>query len=274
MNAGRMEPYYDAGGVTIYHGSCIDVLPALEAVDHVITDPPYSEHVHSKSRAGSRPITGSVEARSVSSRANFSRVKEFGFAALDRGTLRACAREFGRLARRWSLVFSDVESSHIWRAALVRGGLEYVRTGAWVKVNGAPQFTGDRPAVAFEAITIVHPPGRKRWNGGGSHALWEHPIVLNRSRNDPRLHTTQKPEPLMRDLVLQFTDIGDLILDAFGGSGTTAEAAKRAGRRCILIERDEKYCEVSARRLEGVEVDERYTHGAAGLRGKQSALGF
>jgi DNA modification methylase len=267
-----MTPYYDSGGVTIYHGSCLDALPALEVVDHVITDPPYSEHVHTKSRAGARAITGSVAGGSMTAPANFARVKTFGFEAIDRSTMRACAREFARLARRWSLVFSDVESSHRWRAALVRGGSEYVRTGAWVKEGGTPQFTGDRPAVAFEAITITHKPGRKRWNGGGRHALWSHPIVLNRTRSDPRLHETQKPEPLMRDLILQFTDLGDLVLDAFAGSGTTAAAAKRAGRRCILIESQERYCEISARRCEAVAVDERYAQGSVKLRGKQAAL--
>lgn len=112
-----------------------------------------------------------------------------------------------------------------------------------------PQFTGDRPATGFEAITICHPKGKKRWNGGGSHAVWSYPIVLNRSGNDPRLHTTQKPEPLMVELVRLFSDPGETILDAFMGSGTTLAAAKRLGRKAIGIEREEKYCEIAAKRL-------------------------
>lgn len=248
-----MTPYYEQSGVTIYHGDCLAVLPWLlecGTVEHVITDPPYSQYVHSKSRQGSRPLTGSIAGGTLSSPSNFCREKEFGFAAIDEPTRHTVAGAFARIATRWSLVFSDVESTNLWRDDLVEAGLDYVRTGAWVKIGATPQFTGDRPAVGFEAITICHPKGRKRWNGRGKHALWSFPIVLNRSGTDPRLHTTQKPEPLMRELVRLFTDINETILDPFMGSGTTLAAAKRLGRRAIGIELEEKYCEIAAQRLQ------------------------
>lgn len=243
-----MTPYYQDEAVTLYCGDCREVLPALPQVDHVITDPPYSEHVHGKSRRGgcdAPALTGSGKM----ARASFSRVADFGFAALDESTRTICASAFGLLSRRWVLVFSDVESCSDWRADLIAAGLDYCRTGAWVKIGATPQFTGDRPAVAFEAITICHPKGRKRWNGGGRHALWSHPIVLNRGGNDPRVHTTQKPEPLMRDLVCDFTDAGETILDPFAGSGTTLVAAKRLGRKAIGIELSTDYCDVIVQRL-------------------------
>ncbi|MBE3134532.1 MAG: site-specific DNA-methyltransferase, partial [Acidobacteria bacterium] len=133
---------------------------------------------------------------------------------------------------------------------LTSAGLDYVRTGAWIKVGSTPQFSGDRPATGFEAITIAHQPGRKRWNGGGSHAVWSVPIVLVRGKTKERFHPTQKPQGLMQLLVGQFTDPGDTILDPFSGSGTTLIAARMLERRAIGIELDERHCESVAKRLE------------------------
>jgi len=47
-----MKPYYEHSGVVIYHGDCRDVLETLTAVDHMMTDPPYSEHTHAKQWIG------------------------------------------------------------------------------------------------------------------------------------------------------------------------------------------------------------------------------
>lgn len=244
-----MTPYYEDDLVTLYHGRCEDVLPTLEAVDHVITDPPYSEHVHGNARSSRMQ---SANDRGGRYGADTRRNVDLGFDHLTPELREVCAREFARLARRWVLVFSDVESPHLWRDDLVSAGLDYVRTGFWHKVGCTPQFSGDRPATAVEAITICHPKGRKRWNGGGSHAFWSVPIVLDRGKGgEKRVHTTQKPESLMRALVDQFTDPGDVILDAFGGSATTAVAARYLGRKTILIEESEARAEVAAERLSG-----------------------
>lgn len=258
-----MKPYYeDSSGIALYHARLEDVLTSLDCVDVIETDPPYSDYVHSKSRRGgaSAPqLDGS--GRNVA--CSFAREKEFGFTSLDPELRRFCAKEFARLVRRWVLTFSDVESCHLWRDDLVSEGLEYVRTGAWIKLGATPQFTGDRPAAGFETITIAHPKGRKHWNGGGRHAIWrgaeepdlvyEVPIVLNRSHSEPRLHTTQKPLELMLDLVGDFSDEGETILDCFLGSGTTLVAAKKLGRKGIGIEMDEAYCEATANRLRATE---------------------
>jgi site-specific DNA-methyltransferase (adenine-specific) len=243
-----MKPYYEQSGVTIYHGDCREVLPQIKSCDHFISDPPYSDWVHAKIRRGG---TVRPERHKPTGRAVISTSAVLGFDALDDATRQQIGQWCATSVSRWTLVFSDCESAHLWRAALCDcdGGLEYVRTGAWVKLGATPQFTGDRPASGYESITIAHRKGRKRWNGGGTHAVWSVPVV-NAGASDPRLHTTQKPEALMLSLVQLFTDRDELIVDAFMGSGTTLAAAKRLSRRCIGIERDEEYCEIAATRLQ------------------------
>jgi adenine-specific DNA-methyltransferase len=62
-------------------------------------------------------------------------------------------------------------------------------------------------------------------------------------------HPTPKPEDLIRFMVRISCRPGGVILDPFAGSGTTGRAAKDIGRRAVLIEREERYCEIAARRL-------------------------
>jgi len=247
--------FFSEDGITIFHGECIEILRGLDAVElrtvcpaiHVITDPPYSEHVHSKSRRGGEDLLLTGQGRRT--RAGISRVRDLGFESLSSELRRACAAQFAELSDRWVLVFCDLESAHLWREDLERAELEHVRIGIWRKLNATPQFTGDRPATACEAIEIAHAPGRKRWNGGGKHGIWEHSIAINRDGSSPRHHTTEKPVALMRDLIRDFTDPGDLILDPFMGSGTTLVAARDMGRRAIGIEQSLEYCETAKRRL-------------------------
>lgn len=238
----KPKPIYTDDWVTLYRGDCLEVLPHLGTVDHVITDPPYSKHVHTKSRAGARVLD------SCGRPAAFSRSVDFGFGCVTDDVRSACCDAWR--PKRWALVFSDVESAHLWRKELIaRAGLDYARTGAWVKGNPTPQFTGDRPGVGFEAVTICHAAGRKRWNGGGKAGVWHHNTALTRDHKSTRLHPTEKPLSLMRELVTLFTDQGETVLDPFAGSGTTGRACKDLGRKCILIEREEKYCDVIIKRL-------------------------
>jgi site-specific DNA-methyltransferase (adenine-specific) len=217
------------------------VLRELEAlsVDHIITDPPYSPRVHEGQRR---------QTRSQRRRGQKVVPLKLGFGHLSATVLRQTARELGRVARRWVLAFSDVERVTDWNAALQEGGLEPIRVGAWVKEDPMPQFSGDRPAVGFEAIVIAHRPGKKRWNGGGKPARWIHSQGREASAEE-RLHPTQKPLSLMLELLELFTDEDELVCDPFCGSGTTGVACLRLGRRFLGIERDGRMAAVAADRL-------------------------
>lgn len=248
----------------VHHGDCFGEsgLASLgpRSVDHIITDPMYDEHTHNASRRG---CTGYVEpTRPGAVRAQMNRKRDLGFKPLTQAQMKGAAEQFARIARRWVLVFCSVDDMvYLWRRALRVAGLEPVRTGFWHKLGCTPQFTGDRPGNAMEAIVIAHqtrptPSGKrkpmaKRWNGGGAHNVWPVPIVLDRGeRGERRVHTTQKPLELMETLVRLFTNPGELICDPFAGSGTTLVAAKRLGRCAIGWENDEKYIPVARERLE------------------------
>lgn len=257
----------------VLEGDCLDHMAVMAdgCVDHAMMDPPYSRHTHEAQRRG---CTGYTEpTRPGATRAQFNRSRDLGFGHLSAKLRAAVAKESARLALRWVLVFSDHEGSHSWKEDLEAAGLDYVRTGIWEKLGSTPQFSGDRPAVGHECIVIAHHPGRKRWNGGGRHAVWRVPIVLNRGAGgERRVHTAQKPLVLMEALVRDFTDEGETILDPFAGSGTTVVAAKKNGRVGVGFELDPGYVAVANERIAGT----RRTAFLPGLRRKdrQVSLGL
>ena len=248
---------------------CLDPVHGLaslgdRSVGMVLTDPPYSEHVHASVRRGETAWKSGV----------ISSISPLGFDALTGATRNEAAAQFSRVASRWVAIFSDTEGDHLWRSECEGMGLDYVRTCFWHKLLGAPQFTGDRPAVACEAITLCHPAGRKRWNGGGRQGLYSFAIAMGRpgrQQEDARVHTTQKPLALMEALVSDFTDPGELVCDPFAGSGTTGVACIRLGRRFVGWEKNEKYFDVAVRRLQSAREQFRLPL-ATGPKPKQEGL--
>ena len=217
-----MTPYYQDSACTIYHGDCREILPYLPTVDHVITDPPYSERTHNGARTAGDGSETLID-----------------FASIEFSALRDLVGAWN--VARWVIMTCDLAHS----AGLILtppDGFEFIRQGVWIKPNGSPQFTGDRPAQGWESVAILHKPGKKRWNGGGFPAVWTCNKINGR-------HPTEKPIDLFTSFINLFTDKDETILDPFMGSGTTLEAAKLMGRKAIGIELEEKYCEIAARRL-------------------------
>lgn len=233
------KPYYQDDAVTIYHAKNIELLPWFSLVDHIITDPPYSEHTHSKQWI-SKALSEKGDKRASTEH------KELGFDALSDEEMSFICGEMFRIVTRWSIAFTDLENMHLWRAQFIANGLDYVRACIWDKVDSAPQFTGDRPAASCEAFMLAHKPGKKRWNGGGRRNLFRHAV---NGEKGAKPHPSTKPIPLMKEIVSLFTDPGDTILDPYMGSGSTLRAAKDLGRKSIGIEMNEKHCETAARRM-------------------------
>ncbi|MEO7673217.1 MAG: site-specific DNA-methyltransferase [Pyrinomonadaceae bacterium] len=85
--------------------------------------------------------------------------------------------------------------------------------------------------------------------------MWTDISVPFWSMPENTVHPTQKPEKLLAKIILASTNTGDLILDPFAGSGTTAVTAKKLGRDFVAIESDENYCLLAQKRLELAETD-------------------
>jgi site-specific DNA-methyltransferase (adenine-specific) len=234
-------------GWTLHLGDCLDPVTGLasladKSVDHVITDPPYEAEAHTKGRrmlagAGGRMRDG-------------ARIYEspLDFAPITSDIRDRVALEIGRVVVRWALAFCQAEVVGDWRESLAAGGLGWRRSCVWIKPNGQPQLTGDRPGMGYESLACAHPAGRSRWNGGGKHGVYTFAMDANFSRV-AREHPTQKPLPLMESLVRDFTDPGELVCDPFAGSGTTGVACLRLGRRFVGFEKDPKYWAIAVKRL-------------------------
>ena len=94
-------------------------------------------------------------------------------------------------------------------------------------------------------VSAWYGKGHSHWNGGGRPGNFRH----NKNTPGGGVHPTQKPLPLMKELVSLFSNYGDLVLDPFMGSGTTAVACVNFGRRFIGIELDEKYFDIACKRI-------------------------
>lgn len=230
-----IQPYYDQDGITVFNADCFDVLDHLGVtVDHIITDPPYDEVTHDGARTNKIGASGKPGQRLLSGGS------ERQFAPIDLNAIKAVFTSVN--AQRWTI--ATLAYQHAARLEQDPPyGLRFVRFGVWVKPDGMPQISGDRPAMGWESVAILHNDStRLRWNGGGSRAVWTENVARGN-------HPTEKPIGLLRDFVEQFTDPGDLILDPFMGSGTTLRAAKDLGRRAIGIELNEDYCRIAVERL-------------------------
>jgi len=227
------------GNARLYLGDCLEILPTLPKVDAVITDPPYEAEAHTKGR------------RLLGKQESGERTVEYGALDFDAMTeeVRERSTDMARaICGGWMLTFCQAEAVGKWRDAHESANAKYKRAMVWIKPDGAPQFTGDRPGMGYESIVASWcGDGRSRWNGGGRHGVFTH---SQRDDNTPKQHMTQKPLALMRELVGLFSNVGDLVLDPFMGSGTTGVACAIHGRGFIGIEREERHFDTACRRIE------------------------
>jgi len=212
-----MKKEWKEYGITAYCGDCIDILPTLEKVDLVFTDPPYgidynNEKLNRKSNSKFRNIDGDKEFI-------FENIFKYGKEQIIFG-----AENF----------YKHLPHKGRWICWLKQPvGCKNLASDfemAWVsKKNGY-----------YKLYQIIH---------GG--------FINNDNPLSQRFHPTQKPVRLFQFILQDYSKLNDLVLDMFGGSGTTAIACIKENRRCIIIEKDKEYFDIMCQRIENAIVEKR-----------------
>lgn len=148
-------------------------------------------------------------------------------------------------------------------------GFEIKNVITWQKTNSMPNMTkrvfthstefivwaikGKNWIFNYEDLKKINPDRQLDGTLKQMRDVWQLPLVQGKERlhgKDGRaLHPTQKPEELLRRIIIASSNKGDIVLDPFLGSGTTAVVAKRLGRKWVGIESSEKYVQVAKVRL-------------------------
>lgn len=219
-----------------------------ERASVVFTDPPYNV-----------PITGHVSGKGK------RKHREFAMAAgeMSEPDFNAFLHTASRLMADWSADGSLHYVCMDWRhlhglLAVVRSVYDdLINICVWSKSNGG---MGSLYRSAHEMVVVARKgAGHHRNNvqlgrfGRNRTNVWNYPgaNTFLRSGEDADLagqHPTPKPVQLVADALLDSSARGDVVLDPFGGSGSTLLAAERTGRRCRMIELDPAYCDLIIRR--------------------------
>ncbi|MEL0108286.1 MAG: site-specific DNA-methyltransferase [Rhodospirillales bacterium] len=245
----------------IYQGNCAEVLAGLPegSVDMVFADPPYNLQLSGDLR---RPNHTEVDGVT-------DQWDQFdGFKAYDRFTrdwLEASRRVLKPNGTLWV-----IGSYHnIFRVGTILQDLGFwiLNDVIWRKTNPMPNFRGRRFTNAHETLLWCarDPAAKYRFNYEAMKSLnddlqmrsdWLLPICTGSERlkvNGKKAHPTQKPESLLHRVILSSTEVGDVILDPFFGSGTTGAVAKKLNRDYIGIEQDADYIKIAKQRIADVK---------------------
>lgn len=205
-----MKPYYEQDNITIYHADAREVLPLVVA-DVLVTDPPYGVDFEGKA---TKHTTG----------------KPGGYLGDDDGSIGP--QIVGALLPvvKRAAVFSGIRLLHSYPRPRDIGAV-YCPSGAGIGPWG---FTCFHPVLFYgpRATNALKPTSIQSFDTA-----------------DKCGHPCPKPMRWLMWVVNLVAVPGETIIDPFAGSGTTLRAAKDLGHPAIGIEREEKYCEIAAKRL-------------------------
>lgn len=205
----------------IINADCLDILRQLpdKCIDLVLTDPPYG--------------IGESKGKNKS-RSKLAAAKDYGNKEWDNSI---------PSAELFSEIFRVSKNQIIW------GGNYFVEclknSSCWIVWN---KLNGDNDFADCELAYTSFKSAVRKFD-----YLWAGMLQGNMKDKEIRIHPTQKPQPLFQWCLQNYSKEGDLILDCFSGSGTTAVACHNLKRRFICIEKDPDYWAASIKRLEAVQ---------------------
>lgn len=231
-----MKPYYEHGGITIYHGDCREILPTMEpeSVDMILTDPPYG-----------------VQWKSSWRKIKFDEIIGDQSREVAENSLPLAVRILRK--RRHAYVFGRFNLDGM----PITGKAELI----WDKGNStAGSYSSPWcPQHEYIQFFVRHKSDAKNGHGLLAARLRRGTIIRVPRVSSGLLHPAEKPISLLRELIEMSSRFNETVLDCFSGSGSTLIAALIESRRAIGIEIEEKYCEIAAKRL-SQEVLKFYMH--------------
>lgn len=247
-------------------GDCISELKKIPAksVDMVFADPPYNLQLNNKLI---RPDNTTVDAVDDywDKFESMSSYDDFCFKWLS---------EVRRVLKDNGTVWVIGSYHNIFRVGTILQNLGFwiLNDISWIKSNPMPNFKGTRFTNAHETLLWCSKSTKSKYtfnyeamkalnDGLQMRSDWNLPICTGGERikdeNGNKLHSTQKPEALLYRVILSSTNVGDVILDPFFGTGTTGAVAKKLGRDFIGIEQDKKYVKGASERIAAIATGDR-----------------
>jgi site-specific DNA-methyltransferase (adenine-specific) len=240
-----LVPYYEQGGITIYHGDCRDILPLVKA-DLVITSPPYNLglRVAGKDRKWASQNRHGVSVKYLAAADDLMPEQ---YLEMTRKVLGMCLDAAGAVC--WNIQFA---TGNKWAVAKLLG--EYAdklkEVVVWDKGHAQPSVNAGTLNAVQEMLFVfdaLDPRPRQfpqaSFPCGTESNIWR----LNRDAAI-KDHGATFPTSLAWKCMSLYST-AKTVLDPFMGSGTTLRAAKDMGINAIGIELEERYCEIAANRL-------------------------
>jgi modification methylase len=243
-------------------GDCVTLMRMLPpaSVHCVFADPPYNLQLRGELRRPDDSLVDGVDE-------DWDRFDDFAtYDAFTREWLSECRR----LLRKDGTLWVIGSYHNIFRIGAIMQDLGFwiLNDIVWRKSNPMPNFRGRRFTNAHETMIWAarQKDSRYRFNYAAMKALnddvqmrsdWLFPLCTGaerlRNAHGLKLHPTQKPEALLHRVLLSSTSPGDIVLDPFAGTGTTAAVAKRLHRHFISMERHPAYAEAAIGRVRATD---------------------